>query len=61
MSIGLLLIFVAAFGLQTQQVDYVTAYTQAPIVRDMYMEFPHRFKVSVDSKFLAVSTEEMLS
>ena len=40
MSIRLLLTFVMAFGWQTQQVDYVAAYTQAPIDCDMYMEFP---------------------
>ena len=52
MSICLLLTFVAAFGWQTQQVDYVAAYTQAPIDRDMYMEFPHGIKVpgGVDRK-----------
>ena len=52
MSIRLLLTFVVALGWQTQQVDYVAAYTQAPIDRDMYMEFPHGFKVpgSVDRK-----------
>ena len=31
MSIRLLLTFVMAFGWQAQQVDYVAAYTQAPI------------------------------
>ena len=52
MSIRLLLTFVAAFGWQTQQVDYVAAYTQAPINRDMNMEFPRGFKVpgGVDRK-----------
>ena len=40
MSIRLLLTFVVAFGWHTQQVDYIAAYTQAPIDRDMYMEFP---------------------
>ena len=40
MLIRLLLTFVAAIGWQTQQVDYVAAYTQAPINQDMYMEFP---------------------
>ena len=45
MSIRLLLTFVVAFGWQTQQVDYVAAYTQAPIDRDMYMEFPCGFNV----------------
>ena len=37
--------FVVAFEWQTQQVDYVAAYTQSPIDRDMYMEFPRGFKV----------------
>ena len=52
MSIQLLLTFVVAFGWHTQQVDYVAAYTQAPIDRDMYMEFPRGFKVpgGVDRK-----------
>ena len=52
MSIRLLLTFVVAFGWHTQQVDYVAAYTQAPIDRDMYMEFPRGFKVpgGVDRK-----------
>ena len=52
MSIRLLLTLVVAFGWQTQQVDYVAAYTQAPIDRDMYMEFPRGFKVpgGVDKK-----------
>ena len=52
MSIHLLLTFVPAFGWQTQQVDYVAAYTQAPIDHDMYMEFPRGFKVpsGVDRK-----------
>ena len=45
MSIRLLLTFVVALGWHTQQVDYVAAYTQAPIDRDMYMEFPRGFKV----------------
>ena len=44
MSICLLLTFVVAFGWQMQQVDYVTACTQAPIDHDMYMEFPRGFK-----------------
>ena len=45
MSIRLLLTFLVAFGWHTQQVDYVAAYTQALIDRDMYMEFPRGFKV----------------
>ena len=52
MSIRLLLTFVVAFGWHTQQVDNVAAYTQAPIDRDMYIEFPRGFKVpgGVDRK-----------
>ena len=52
MSIRLLLTFVVAFGWHTQQVDYVAAYTQVPIDRDMYMEFPRGFQVpgGVDRK-----------
>ena len=52
MSIRLLLTFVVAFGWHTQQVDHVAAYTQAPIDRDMYMEFPRGFTVpgGVDRK-----------
>ena len=57
MSIRLLLTFVVAFGWQTQQVDYVAAYTQAPIDRDMYMEFPRGFKVpgGVDRKDIVLN------
>ena len=52
MSIQLLLTFIVAFGFHTQQVDYVAAYTQAPIDRNMYMEFPCGFKLpgGVDRK-----------
>ena len=54
MSIRLLLTFVVAFGWHTQQVDYVAAYTQAPIDCDMYMEFPRGFKVPVGNDRKAV-------
>ena len=52
MSICLLLTFVVAFGWQTQQVDYVAAYTQAPIDLDIYMKFLCGFTVpgGVDRK-----------
>ena len=52
MSISLLLTFVVAFGWHTQQVDYIAAYNQVPIDRDMYMEFPRGFTVpgGVDRK-----------
>ena len=38
--------------IHSQQVAYVAAYTQAPIDRDMYMEFPRGFTVpgGVDRK-----------
>ena len=55
MSIRLLLTFAVAFGWHTQQVDYVAAYTQAPIDRDMYMKFSRGFSVpgGVDRKRLS--------
>ena len=62
MSICLLLTFVVAFGWQTQQVDNVTAYTQAPIDQDMYMEFPRGFKVpgGVDRKHVVLKLHRNL-
>ena len=45
MSIRLLFTFIMAFALHMQQVDYVAAYTQALIDRDMYMELPRGFTV----------------
>ena len=58
MSICLLLTFVVAFGWHKQQVDYVAVYTQAPIDRDMYMDFPRGFTVpgAVDRKKLRFET-----
>ena len=62
MSIRLLLTFVVAFGWQTQQVDYVAAYTQAPIDHDMYMEFPRGFKVpcGIDRKAVVLKLHHNL-
>ena len=62
MSIGLLLTFIVAFFWQTQQVDFVAAYTQAHIDRDMYMEFPRGFKVpgDVDRKDVALKLHRNL-
>ena len=62
MSIRLLLIFVMAFGWHTQQVDYVAAYTQAPMDRDMYMEFPHGFKApgGIDRKAVVLKLHRNL-
>ena len=62
MSICLLLTFITAFGWQIQQVDYVAAYTQAPIDRDMYMEFPRGFKVpgGVDRKDIVLKLHRNL-
>ena len=62
MSIRLLLTFVMAFGWQTQQVDYVAVYTQAPIDRDMYMEFPRGFKVpgGIDRKAVVLKLHRYL-
>ena len=62
MSIRLLLTFVAAFGWHTQQVDYVAAYTQAPIDCDMYMEFPRGFTApgGVDRKTFVLKVHRNL-
>ena len=62
LSIELLLTFIVAFGLHTQQVDYVAAYTQAPIDRNMYMEFPHGFKVpgGIDRKAVVLKLHRNL-
>ena len=62
MSICLLLTFVVAFGWQTQQVDYVAAYTQPPIDQDMYMEFPRGFNVpgGVDRKHVVLKLHHNL-
>ena len=62
MSIQLLLTFVMAFGWHTQQVDYVAAYTQAPIDCDMYMEFPCGFKVpgGIDRKAVVLKLHRNL-
>ena len=62
MSIRILLTFVLAIGWHTQQVYYVAAYTQAPIDRDMYMEFPRGFTVpgGVDRKALVLKLDRIL-
>ena len=62
MSMRLLLIFILAFGWHTQQVDYVAACTQAPIDRDMYMEFPSGFEVSggIDRKAVVLKLHRNL-
>ena len=62
MTIRLLLTFVVAFGWHTQQVDYVAAYTQAPIDCDMYMEFPRGFKVpgGIDRKAVVLKLHRNL-
>ena len=51
-----------AFGWQTQQVDYVAAYTQAPIDSDMYMDFPRGFKVpgGIDRKAVVLKLHHNL-
>ena len=51
-----------AFGWYTQQVDYVAAYTQAPIDRDRYMEFPRGFKVpgGIDRKAVVLKLDRNL-
>ncbi|GAX15565.1 hypothetical protein FisN_3Hu032 [Fistulifera solaris] len=44
-SIRLLLILVLIHGWHTKQLDYVLAFTQAPVERDLYMKIPRGFEV----------------
>ena len=39
-SIRMLLSMVAVHGWHTQQIDYVVAFTKAPVERDLYMRIP---------------------
>ena len=45
-SIRMLLIMAISNGWYTRQLDFVMAYSQAPIDRDMYMEIPRGYKLS---------------
>lgn len=44
-SIRLLLILVLIHGWHTKQLDYVLAFTQAPVERDLYMKIPKGFEI----------------
>ena len=44
-SIRMLLILVAINGWHTKQIDYVQAFPQAPVEKDLYMKVPTGFKV----------------
>lgn len=45
-SIRLLLILVLIHGWHTKQLDYVLAFTQAPVERELYMQIPKGFEVN---------------
>ena len=45
-SIRLLLILVAVKGWHTQQIDYVLAFPQAPVEKEIYMKIPKGFEVT---------------
>lgn len=44
-SIRMLLIFTALHGWHTTQIDYVSAFPQAPVEKELYLEIPKRFEV----------------
>lgn len=44
-SIRSLLILTALFGWHTRQIDYVLAFPQAPVEREIYMEIPRGFEI----------------
>ena len=49
-SIRFLLALVLKHGWHTKQIDFVAAYTQAPVERELYMEIPKGFLVSEGGK-----------
>ena len=44
-SIRLLLILIAQFGWHSKQLDYVLAFPQAPVAREIYMKIPKGFEI----------------
>ena len=44
-SVRMLLVLSAAYGWKTTQIDYVLAFPQAPVKRDIYMEIPKGFEL----------------
>jgi hypothetical protein len=47
-SVRLILAMAATFKWHTVQLDYVMAYTQAPVERELYMEIPRGYEVAGD-------------
>ena len=45
-SIRIMLALVAAMGWHTQQIDYVLAFPQAPVEKDIYMKVPKGFRIT---------------
>ena len=45
-SIRILLSLVAAMGWHTQQIDYVLAFPQAPVEKEIYMKVPKGFEIA---------------
>ena len=45
-SIRILLTLVATFGWHTQQIDYVLAFPQAPVEKEIYMKVPKGFRIT---------------
>ena len=45
-SIQIMLALVAAMGWHTQQIDYVLAFPQAPVEKDIYMKVPKGFRIT---------------
>ena len=48
-SIRVLLALVATFGWHTQQIDYVLAFPQAPVEKEIYMKVPKGFCITGDN------------
>ncbi len=53
-SICLILAKAIIQGWHSKQIDFVMAYTQAPVKQDMYMEIPKGFKVEGDETILQI-------
>ena len=45
-SIRIMLALTAAYGWHTQQIDYVLAFLQAPVEKEIYMKVPKGFVIS---------------
>ena len=49
-SVRLVMALAAARGWHTTQIDYVLAFPQAPVEREIYMEIPRGFEMHDDEK-----------